>query len=335
MIKLMMFDLNWSMHDAPNRHTGPSAPHDWAGLDPQAYFDWQVEFGNNAIFLQAYTYGGYAFYPTRLGPTAPGAGRELLPRLYELAQAARLPFWSYFCVGADVVMNNFRTDWVIPGSRAHWAHGFLGPESPWVDLLCARVEEFLRDFPVAWLLFDWFCYGNLTTDYPVQPAWFVAQPFAEIIGRPLPERADRITPEEGLRYKREVLARLFRRLRATVTAASPATRIAFSPPYWGPADPLWVDHPMLNESDALLAEYSKPETMDWLLRIRRPGQRVIGTPMGCGGTMSVETIQAWVERGCDLSGYVWGTPPVLAPHPSKAAELEIVRRAFRAIPDGG
>ena len=236
-----------------------------------------------------------------------------------------------FCVGADVVMNNFCTDWVIPGSRAHWAHGFLGPESPWVDLLCARIEEFLRDFPVAWLLFDWFCYGNLTTDYPVQPAWFVTQPFAQILGRPLPERADQITPEEGLRYKREVLARLFRRLRATVTATSPATRIVFSPPYWGPADPLWVDHPMLTESDALLAEYSKPETMEWLLRIRRPAQRVMGTPMGCGGTMSVEAMRAWVERGCDLTGYVWGTPPVLAPHPSKVAELDIVRRAFREI----
>jgi hypothetical protein len=330
-IKLMMFDLNWSVHDAPHPYTGPSAPHDWAGLDPRAYFDWQVEFGNNAIFLQAYTYGGYAFYPTRLGPTAPGAGRDLLPRLYDLTRKAGLPFWSYFCVGADVAMNNYRNDWVIPGSRQHWAHGFLGPESPWTDLLCARIEEFLSQLPVDWLLFDWFCYGNLTTDYPVQPAWFVERPFSEIIGRPMPERAEEITAAENLRYKREVLARQFYRLRETVRRVNPRTRIVFSPPYWSPADPLWVDHPMLNESDALLAEYSMPETMDWLMAIRRPGQRLVGTPMGCGGTMSVATIRFWVERGCDLSGYVWGTPPVLAPHHAAREQLEIVRQAFREI----
>jgi hypothetical protein len=88
---------------------------------------------------------------------------------------------------------------------------------------------------------------------------------------------------------------------------------------------------MLNESDALLAEYSKPETMDWLMAIRRPGQRLVGTPMGCGGTMSVATIKSWVERGCDLSGYVWGTPPILAPHHAAREQLEIVRQAFREI----
>ncbi|MEW6750329.1 MAG: hypothetical protein AB1505_05050 [Candidatus Latescibacterota bacterium] len=165
----------------------------------------------------------------------------------------------------------------------------------------------------------------------MQPAWFAEQPFAQILGRPMPPAAAQITPEEGLRYKREVLARQFRRLRDTVRQASPGTRLVFSPPYWGPADPLWVDHPMLNESDALLAEYSKPETMDWLLSIRRPGQRLIGTPMGCGGTMSVETIAEWVARGCDLSGYVWGTPPVMAPHPASRQGLEVVRQAFRQI----
>ncbi|MFH1571754.1 MAG: hypothetical protein ABIL09_27440, partial [Gemmatimonadota bacterium] len=157
-------------------------------------------------------------------------------------------------------------------------------------------------------------------------------PFAEIIGRPLPERADQITPEESLAYKREVLARLYWRLRAAVRETCPHTRIVFSPPYWGPTDPLWVGHPMLEDSDALLAEYSKPETMDWLLSIRRPHQRLVGTPMGCGGTMSVELIKSWVERGCDLSGYVWGTPPRMEPHHASRANLEIVRRAFHEIP---
>ena len=55
--------------------------HDFAFLDPQEYFDWHRDFGNNLFFIQAYTFCGYAYYPTRLGPVAPGPGREILPRL--------------------------------------------------------------------------------------------------------------------------------------------------------------------------------------------------------------------------------------------------------------
>ena len=31
---------------------------------------------------------------------------------------------------------------------------FLGPESPWTDLLCARIKEFLTDYPADWMLFE-------------------------------------------------------------------------------------------------------------------------------------------------------------------------------------
>lgn len=328
-LKLMMFDLNWSYHVHPHRATLPSAPHDWAFIDPQAYVDWQLEIGNNAIFLQAYTYPGYAFYPTRLGPVAPGPGQELLPKVYEITRKLGLPFYSYFCVAADGVMNVARDDWLIPGSRRNWNHGFFGPESPWTEFFCARVEEFLKQFPVDWILFDWFCYGNLTPDYPVQPAWFVEKPFAEIIGRPMPKQASEITPEESLKYKREVLARQFYQIRDTVKRASPDTKIVFTPPYWAPAEPLWVDHPMLNESDALLAEYSKPATMEWLLSIRKPHQAVIATPICVSGAMDLKTMLSLMERGCGMCGYCWGTPPVLKPHPSYDAALQVVKQAFR------
>jgi hypothetical protein len=328
---LLMFDLNWSVHDAPHPFTGPSTPQDWAFIDPREYLDWHLEMGNNAIFLQAYTYGGYAFYPTRLGPVPPGPGRELLPRLYDLAREAGLPFWSYFCVGADVAMSAYRHDWVIPESRRNWWHGFLAPESPWADLFCARVEEFLEQFPVDWILFDWFCYGDLDSGFHVQPAWFVKQPFREIIGREMPEDSSQITPEESLTYKREVLARFFVRIRKTVKETSPATRIAFNPPYWKPADPLWVDHPMVNESDGLLAEYSKPEILQWLESVRRPEQQIIATPINVEGVVEEEVMLEWAEKGYVLNGYIWGTPPGLEPHPSLQPRGEAIRRAFHLI----
>ena len=329
-IKLFMCDLNWTYFDAPVTHTPPSAPHDWAFIDPKAYFDWHRAFGNNLMFCQAYTFGGYAFYPSHLGPVAPGPGQELLPRLYGLSRQAGMPFCTYFCVGADLIMSNLRDPWVIPTSRQSAYHGFLAPESPWTDLLCARIEEFLRQYPVEWILFDWFVYGSLKPDeFRVQPAWFAERPFLDIIGRPMPADAAAITPEENLRYKREVLAGQFCRIRDTVRGISPGTRMVFNVPYWLPYESIWIDHPMLNESDALLAESTNADVLEWLLSIRKPHQKVFTTVIGrMDGVCDPNSWRAWRDRGCDFMGYAWGTPPDFRPHASYAPGLEIVRQAF-------
>jgi hypothetical protein len=332
-LKLFMCDLNWTYFDKPFVHTPPSAPHDWAFVDPQAYFDWHRDFGNNMTFCQAYTFCGYAFYPSRLGPVAPGPGQELVPRLFDLSRQAGLPFCTYFCVGADLIMSNLRDQWVVPTSRAEAYHGFLAPESPWTDLLCARIEEFLRVYPVEWILFDWFIYGSLRPDrFRVQPAWFVEQPFREIIGRDMPGNAADIAPEESLAYKREILARQFRRIQDVIRRTSPATRITFNVPYWEADEAIWHNHLMLNESDGLLAESTNDDVLNWLLRIRKPEQRVFTTVIGrMDGVCDPNSWRYWRERGCDFMGYAWGTPPDFRPHPSYSAGLDIVRRAFREM----
>lgn len=334
-IKLFTCDLNWiSQPSATGYQMMPSMAHDWADVDPEAYLAYHQDIGSNAIFCQAYAFGGYAFYPTRLGPVAPGRGQQLLPRLYELTRKAGLPFWSYFCVGADLVVNSLRTNWTVPDGTGERAY-FLAPESPWTDLLCARVAEFLRDYPVDWLLFDWFVYGSLKPDtFVIRPAWFMEAPFREICGRELPKDAAEITPEENLHYKREVLARQFHRLRDTVKATSPSTKILFNVPYWEAEETIWADHPMLNESDALFAECSRAEVMDWLLDIRKPGQRVMTTLIGRseGGECDPNTWRTWHERGCDFFGYAFGTPPDFRPAPLYEQELALTRAAFHAMP---
>jgi hypothetical protein len=332
-MKLFCCDLNWVYLDKPFKQTPPAAPQDWAFIDPKAYFAWHRDFGVNMMFMQAYTFGGYAFYPTKLGPVAPGPGRGLLPKLFELSRTARLPFCSYFCVGADLIMSNMRDSWVVPTSRKRNYHGFLAPESPWTDLLCERIEEFLASFPVDWLLFDWFVYGSLHPDeFAVQPAWFAKTPFAEIIGREMPEDASQITPAESLKYKREVLARQFYRIRASVRKTSPKTKIGFNIPYWKPAEAIWVDHPMLNESDILIAE-SSDEVVGWLLEIRKPQQRVMTTIIGRpDGVSDPNTWKKWYQAGCDFFGYAWGTPPDFRPHPSYAQNLEITHHAYKEMP---
>jgi len=331
-IKLFCCDLNWSKFDEPRPIWTPASPHDWAFIDPQEYFDWHMEFGNNVTFCQAYLWSGTALYDSKFGPVAPGPGRDLFPKLYEISRNANVPVWSYFCVNADPIMSNMHDEWVVPKSReyAHW--GFLGPETSWTDLLCERIHEFLSQFPVDWLLLDWFVYGTLEPDkFHVQPTWFVEKPFKEIIGRPMPEKAEDITPEESLTYKREVLARQFYRLQSVIKEVSPSTKIIFNVPYWEANEAIWEDHPMLKESDGLFAESTKPDVVDWLLSMKRPEQRVMTTVIGRQdeGECDPNLWKHWVDKGCDMFGYAWGTPPDFRPHPSYEKDLAITREAFR------
>ena len=326
-IRLMVCDLNWTRYS--DTYAPPSLPQDWAFISPKEYFDWHMEFGNNAMFCQAYTFCGYAFYPTRLGPVAPGPGSELLPALYDLSRAAGVPFWSYFSVSWDLIMRSLRGDWLFPEGADKWC---IAPESPWTDLLCERVREFLRQYPVDWILFDMFLYGDVDSDgFAVRPSPFVQQPFEEIIGRPMPEKAEEITPEESLAYKREIMARQFRRLRDAVKETSPRTKITFNVPYLKPDEPLWRDHPMMNESDGLFAEVTTPGVLEWLLQVRKPGQRLMTTIIGLGEKCEPDTWRRWHEQGFDLFGYTFGTPPDFRPHPFYSKKLEATRRAFAEV----
>ncbi len=320
---LMHCDLNWTVE-------GAAAPQDWAFVDPQEYFDWHMDFGTNVMYCQAYLFGGTALYPSKLGPLAPGPGSQLFPSLYELARDRGVPVWSYMCVGADLVMSNHRTHWVVPGSRDECPHGFLAPESGWTDLLCARIEEFLTLYPVDWMLYDWFVYGGLKPNETlVQPAAYAAAAFRRVIGRDLPDTAADITGEEHLKYKRTILAEQFHRIQESTKRTSPTTKIIFNVPYWEAAEALWVDHPMLNESDGLFAECSSRAVVDWLLDIKRPEQRVMTTVVGrTNDECDPNSWREWYDKGCDFFGYAWGTPPDFRPHPRYAGDLDVIHAAF-------
>ena len=334
-IKLFCCDLNFIAPKGPKIVMTPALPQDWAFLDPDEYFAWHRDFGVNIFFLQGYSYCGYAFYPTRLGPVAPGPGSELFPKLFKLAEKGGLPFSSYFSIGMDLCTSNIRFDWLVPTSRKYVEMGLLAPESPWTDLLCARITEFLRLYPVQWINFDCFNYGKFNcNDFPVQPSKYVKGPFKEIIGREMPEMAEEITPEESLKYKREIMARQFYRIREAVHQGNPETKANFNVPFYKPAEPMWVDHPMLNECDQLLAE-SSDEIVEWLLKVRKPHQRVMTTIIGRPdekGVCDANTWKKWYEKGCDFFGYAHGTPPDFRPHHSLTAQVEIVRQAYHQMP---
>ena len=334
-IKLFCCDLNFVARNEPKFSVTPAQAQDWAYLDPKEYFAWHRDFGVNIFFLQGYSWSGYAFYPTRLGPVAPGPGAELFPKVFKLAQKAGLPFCGYFCIALDLIVSNLRDDWTVPTSRVRMPQGLLAPESPWTDLLCARITEFLRLYPVEWINFDCFNYGRYNSnEFQVQPSPYVKAPFKEIIGREMPEKAAEITPEENLKYKREITARQFHRIQEAMHRGNPETKANFNVPFYKPEEPMWVDHPMLNECDQLIAESSN-DVVNWLLKIRKPHQRVMTTIIGQQdkkGMCDPNTWKKWYEAGCDFFGYAHGIAPDFRPHPALHDQVEVVRHAYEQMP---
>lgn len=333
-IKLFCCDLNFIAPKGDRVVMTPALPQDWAFINPEEYFAWHRDFGVNIFFLQGYSLWGYAYYPTKLGPVAPGPGRDLFPKVFKMAQKADLPFCGYFCIAMDPCISNSRSNWLVPTTRTYNEVGLLAPESPWTDLLCSRITEFLRLYPVEWINFDCFNYGKYDcNDFPVQPSPFVRNPFREIIGRNMPEKASEITPEESLKYKREIMARQFHRIQEAMHKGNPGTKANFNVPFFKPAEPMWVDHPMVNECDQLIAE-SSDAVVDWLLKIRKPNQRVMTTIIGrpdVKGLCDPNTWRKWYEAGCDFFGYAHGIPPDFRPHFALREQVEIVRQAYRQM----
>ena len=332
--KFFAADLNWSIYQDPFRVIA-SSPQDWMDLNVDEYVEWhKYEMGCNCASMQCIPFAGYALYPSRLAPLAPGEGSRVFPRFYEKARKEKMEVWSYMCVGVDVFTSNVRQDWLVPTSRDHINYGALGPETPWTDLLCARIREFLSVYPVDGMLFDWFCYGSLKpNDFMVQPVWFAEKPFREIIGRPMPDKAGEITQEEGMKYKREVLARQFTAIKKAVKETSGETKLMFNVPYWEPYEKIWEGHIMMEESDILLAE-SSDDVVGWLLEVKKPWQKVMTTVIGrLDGVCDPTTWRKWHDLGCDLLGYAFGTPPSFYPLSSYDGELAIVKQAFREIKD--
>ena len=295
------------------------------------YFDYHVEMGNNAIIIQSYNFGGYAHYPSKLGPLGEGESKYIVPRLYKLAKDANMPFWGYFTVSSVGIERYKYVEGVLEG----WS--YLEPSGPHIDVLCERIKEYLTMYPdTDWILFDMYsygvCYNQNTSPLKVDHPW-VQKGFKEVFGREIPKDVNDITPEETLLYKREILARQFYRIRDAVKSTNPKTKIMFNVPFLAANEPIWVNHPMVSESDGLFAESTREDVVEWLLKVRKPHQRVMTTLM-CVGTMGTgpEQWRKWYERGCDFFAYAWGDAPDWRPAAKYKEQVEVVREAFHAMP---
>jgi len=335
---LKICDVDFNFVKPSASETRVSMAHEFVDADPVAVVDWQLELGANFICQHAFTYNGCAWYPTRLGPQVPQASIGFFDKLLERARGAGAVTGAYMNIGMDKFTCAVRPDWLIPGTAKRHHPGFLAPESEWTDLFCCRIEEFLSQYPVDVMLFDWFVYGTIGDAlYPVQPAPFVREPFREILDREMPEEARDITEEESLRYQREVLARQFRRIQEAVKSTHPDCKLMFNVPFWKGHDPKWVDHPMVSGSDWLFAECSQASVLDWLFEVKRPGQRVFTTIISgiddrmTDADLSRERWKALHARGCDLVGWAFPDPTTGWPGPWYDEDLNFIREVFHSV----
>jgi hypothetical protein len=88
---------------------------------------------------------------------------------------------------------------------------------------------------------------------------------------------------------------------------------------------------MVNGSEMLWTESTTKDVMGWVLRIRKPVQRVMVTFYGRPdqpGLCDPTTWRKWYEHRCDFFAYVWGNPPDFHPQPYCHEALKVIRKAF-------
>ena len=160
-----------------------------------------------------------------------------------------MPFMAYMSVnyesGPDGVWKR-HPEWVVPGTRI-----FTAPESGWTELLCQRIREFLKQFPVEWMAFDGFAYGGLLR---------LSRPAGAVCGAAVSADHRASDAGQGQRDHAGGKPRVQTRgdgptvsaIRDAIKETSPGTQIGFNVPFWKADDPLWSDHPCSNESEMLL-----------------------------------------------------------------------------------
>jgi len=159
-IKLFNCDLNWTKVDSPVPGCPPAMATDWAQVDAKEYFDWHVALAIRHVLpgLRVRWDG-----PVSLETGACGARQRSGTAAGTLCAIAcrRMPFVSYFCVGTDLTVAAHRPQWIVPRatSTPTMASLLRRVPGPTCSVSGSRVPE---EFPVEWLLFDWFVYAACT-----------------------------------------------------------------------------------------------------------------------------------------------------------------------------
>lgn len=138
-------------------HTSPDIPGIGVKFDKARWQDTLRSAEVNSITLFSKCHHGYSYHPTGVGKQHPHLGFDLLRAQYEACKEAGIAAPIYLSAGVDNLAGLEHPEWreINPeGAFSGWVTSPLKPGfqmmdflSPYLDYLCAQIEEAVRLFP--------------------------------------------------------------------------------------------------------------------------------------------------------------------------------------------
>lgn len=274
--KAFCIDFNWG----PGGVNGFAGPGVWADASPEEHVQWYAGLGANVIQTFAVSCNGYAWYKGGVVPPQPGLKHDFLTEVVRLGHARNMRVMGYFCVGAN-------TRW----GQLHPELSYGAPSSPhipfstpYLDYLCASIEDALRKTGMDGFMIDWVW-------NPTRPAGAAAKEskerwldcektmFAELLGRPFPG-ADELTADELASFRRKAIDRCWTRIRQAAKGVRPDCVIWLS--CSNLHEPSVQNSTMFREVDWLMNEAPNPEDIAAIRRMIGPQTKLVQCLVGWG-----------------------------------------------------
>jgi hypothetical protein len=213
-IKAYDIDFNWG----PGGPNGFAKPGLWADADPAEHVNWYAALGCNVIQSFAVSCNGYAWYKNGIVPEQPGLKYDFLTEQVKMAHQKNIKVFGYFCAGSNTKWGEEHPDlsYGIPSSP------HIPYTNTYLDYLCASIEDAIKKTNMDGVFIDWLWNPGATME-PYPPLkWLDCEQvmFGELMNQPFPGK-DKITPETELQFRRNAIARCWKRIRETVKKTKP------------------------------------------------------------------------------------------------------------------
>lgn len=140
-------------------HTSGAISGIGARFDPARWKARLREARVNSITLFSKCHHGWSYHPTSVGRQHPHLGFDLLRAQFDACKAADINAPIYLSAGIDNVASHDHPEWreiLANGSYSGWATPVIAPgfhkmclNSPYLDYLCAQIDEAVALFPSA------------------------------------------------------------------------------------------------------------------------------------------------------------------------------------------
>jgi len=138
-------------------HTSPHIPGIGVKFDKARWQDTLREAGVNSITLFSKCHHGWSYHPTNVGRQHPHLDFDLLRAQYDACKEIGIAAPIYLSAGVDNLAGETHPEWreiTAEGAFSGWVTSPLKPGfqmmdflSPYLDYLCAQIEEAVRLFP--------------------------------------------------------------------------------------------------------------------------------------------------------------------------------------------